>query len=350
MYQKYDIEELIVRYLQQEISEDEVRALNTWLEQSPENKAYFFQLKSISDLSCKTSLLNEDENESSWQRMHLRLQNVSFKSSSSAEKERKLWHILLRYAAIVLIMLSVGWRIGEYSKERELSELATKEVTYNEIRVQKGGRANTVILSDGTKVVLNAGTTFKYPTVFCSKDRQVFLNGEAYFDVAKKTDKPFIVHLKRQHITVLGTTFNIEAYEGEPYSIVTLSSGSVALEAFNETGESMSRMFLKPNQSACSDNQTGSVSIKNTDVSLANSWMRGEYKFKDESLYSIARRLENYYDIKIHIDHDDLKRTKYTGTFSLDQSIQEVLRIIDHDRLFVFKRVGKDIFIEKNKK
>lgn len=349
MHQKYDIEELIVRYLQQEISEDELRALNAWLELSAENKAYFFQLKSISDLSTHTSLLNEDEKENSWQKMHIRLRSASARTASK-EKEIKLWHAVLKYAAIVLIVLSVGWKTGEFSKERELSESITKEVAYNEIRVDKGGRANTVILSDGTKVVLNAGTTFKYPTAFCSKDRQVFLNGEAYFEVAKNTEKPFIVKLKSQQITVLGTVFNIEAYESESYSIVTLLSGSVALEAFNEAGESMSRMFLKPNQSACSDNQTGSVSLKNVDVNFANAWLRGEYKFKDEPFSSIARRLENYYGIKIHMEDENLNHVKYTGTFSLDQSIQEVLRIIDYEKRFLFKRLGKDIFIEKNRK
>ena len=139
---------------------------------------------------------------------------------------------------------------------------------YNEIHVRKGGRANTVFLSDGSKVILNAATTFRYPTSFNGKNRQVYLDGEAYFEVSKDVEKPFVVKLKKQEITVLGTTFNVQAYAHEPYSEVTLLTGQILLEAFNERGESMSRMYLKPDQKALSDNSTGSVSLQEGTISF----------------------------------------------------------------------------------
>ena len=223
--------------------------------------------------------------------------------------------------------------------------MAEESIVYNEIHVQKGGRANTVILSDGTKVVLNAATTLKYPASFNGKNRQVYLDGEAYFEVTKNEEKPFVVKLNKQDITVLGTTFNVQAYSNELYSEITLLSGQILLEAFNEKGESMSRMYLKPDQKALSDNKMGSVSLQDVNASLSNAWINGEYKFKDASLSSIVKRLENYYNVKIYLDDKRLEQIKYTGTFSLDQDILDVLRIIDYEKQFTFKRVKKDIFI-----
>ena len=199
----------------------------------------------------------------------------------------------------MIFAIGAGWGIHEFQGKIQQADLEAKDVVYNEIHVQKGGRANTVLLSDGSKVILNAATTFRYPTSFNGKNRQVYLDGEAYFEVA---------------------------YGHESYSEVTLLTGRILLEAFNERGESMSRMYLKPDQKALSDNSTGSVSLQEVNASLSNAWINGEYKFKDEPLASIVKRLE-------------------TGTFSLDQDILDVFRIIDYEKQFTFKRVKKDIFI-----
>ena len=101
------------------------------------------------------------------------------------------------------------------------------------------------------------------------------------------------VKLNKQDITVLGTTFNVQAYENESYSVVTLLSGRIMLEAFNEFSESTGRMFMKPNQCALADNESGSISLSEVNASLTNAWINGEYKFKDEPLSSIVKRLEN---------------------------------------------------------
>ena len=256
-----------------------------------------------------------------------------------------MWLSLIKYVAVVAIAVGVGWGIKKIQGNTYLSNSKEKEVVYNEIHVQKGGRANTLVLSDGTKVILNAATTFRYPTSFGEKNRMVYLEGEAYFEVAKDEEKPFVVKLNKQDITVLGTTFNVQAYKDESYSIVTLLSGRVMLNAFNELGESTSRMFLKSNQCALSDNKSGSVSLCDVNASFANAWVNGEYKFKDEPLLFICKRLENYYNVQIHLNDPRLEQIRYTGTFSLEQDIMDVFRIIDYEKQFAFKRVKRDIFI-----
>ena len=178
----------------------------------------------------------------------------------------------------------------------------------------------------------------------------VHLEGEAYFEVAKNHSKPFIVKLKNQQITVLGTSFNIQAFNDDRFSVTTLLSGSIQLESFDAQGRKMSSMKLKPNQQARSDNRTGSIFLSETDASISNAWVGGKYRFKDETLVSIVKRLENYYGVNIRLAHDSLRNIRYTGTFSLDQGIQEVLDIINSEKQFTFMKDGKDILISARSK
>jgi len=341
------IEKLIVRYFLEEINEEELRELETWIAESSENKTYFFQLKKISD-SSRRAVWSEAEKDESWQRMYAKLAIDSKQKELQLPVSRTLRPLSwFRYAAVILIALVSGWGINEFISDRGEGMQVLVEPEYNEIKVERGGRGNTLVLSDGSKVILNAATTFRYPTDFSSTNRTVYLDGEAYFDVEKDETKPFIVKLKKQDVTVLGTSFNVEAYNDESHSIVTLLSGSISLESYDENGNPVSKMFLKPNQRVVSDNQSGSVSLENMDPSFVDGWTRGKYKFKDEPMQAIAKRLEKYYDLQIHIEDETLGKMKYTGTFSQDQDIQDILRVLDNEKRYRVKQMGKEIFIVK---
>lgn len=349
------IEEWIVRYLQHEIGEDELRQLEAWLEEDPANKAYFFQLKRIDDLKRYPLFADEKEKEAGWRRMTERLEQgrlVEIKQPTRRFSIRRTlavgWQSVGRYVAVACVMVAIGWGISEY-RVRKLTAMpgSSPVLALNEIRVPQGGRPNTLILSDGSKVILNASSVFKYPAAFDSDGREVYLEGEAYFEVMHDPQKPFVVKLRKQHITVLGTTFNIEAYNDRRYTLTTLLTGSIRLEAFNDEGEAMSQMLLSPNQQALSDNRTGSVSLRNLDASLTSAWTRNEYKFKNEPLELIFRKLERRYGVRIFLENDSLKQIRYTGTFSYDQDILDVLNIVNYEKQFVFKRTGKNIFISK---
>ena len=189
------------------------------------------------------------------------------------------------------------------------------------------------------------------PPPFNGDERVVHLEGEAYFEVAKNHSKPFIVKLKNQQITVLGTSFNIQAFNDDRFSVTTLLSGSILLESFWTLKDGkVSSMKLKPNQQARSDNRTGSIFLSETDASISNAWVGGKYRFKDETLVSIVKRLENYYGVNIRLAHDSLRNIRYTGTFSLDQGIQEVLDIINSEKQYTFMKDGKDILISARSK
>jgi ferric-dicitrate binding protein FerR (iron transport regulator) len=262
-------------------------------------------------------------------------------------KRRNIYIHSLKYTAIIVMAIVLGWGVGKINN-KQYHDPEEASVSWNEIQVQKGGKPNTLLLSDGSKVFLNTATTFRYPTAFSTKNREVYLNGEAYFEIKKDSLKPFIVKLGHQNITVLGTSFNIEAYSEESYSIITLLSGSILLETFNDNKESISNLVIKTNQRVYYNKQTGIVALEKVDASLSNVWMKGEYKFKGEPLFLILKRLENYYGVTIHFEDDNLRNTKYTGTFKNDQNIMEVLRIINHEKQFTFSKLDDDNVIHIN--
>jgi len=268
MSENNHIETLIIRYLEQNISEEDIRELDRWLAESADHKWYFFQLKSIYERICKDKHFSEKEQEKSWERMLNKLEAKSSINNSNTSKKNGLPIRILKYAAIITVTMVMGWGFGEINKNRP-HHPKENPVSWNEIKMQKGGKPGTIFLSDGSKVSLNAATTFKYPTNFSDKEREVYLNGEAYFEIKEDTDKPFIVKLNNQHITVLGTSFNIESYSEEDYSIVTLLSGSISLETFNNKHEPISSQVMKPNQRAYYDKKTGIVSLENIDASLS---------------------------------------------------------------------------------
>lgn len=344
MSEEKDIEHLIIRYFEKEISEDELRELDIWLELSPENKSLFFDLKNIHESNQHNRFIGKER--CGWDFFNSRL------CTTSAMPEKKSFpgtYLLtfLKYAAIICIAFSIGWIFKDYKKDLP-QDIILEEVVYNRLQTEANGRIKTLTLSDGSKVILNAATTISYPAKFGDK-REVFLDGEAYFDIAQDTLKPFIVKLKQQDITVMGTTFNVESYSQDAYSCLTLLSGRVLLEAYNGEGETMSHIYLKPNQEAYTHNETGSVTIQDVDTSFATAWIRGVYKFKDEPLSSILGRLEKYYGVKIHLKNDKLKSIRYTGTFSLSQTIQEVLSIINHNKEFVYKTINGEITISEKR-
>ncbi|WP_080904849.1 FecR family protein [Parabacteroides sp. Marseille-P3160] len=339
------IEELIIRYFHEEITKEELAELEVWIMASSDNKSYFFEFKQLSDAS-RRPIWSETEKEESWQRMYARMIKLPETSTPPVrQSSHRSWIFSgMKYVALFILALCLGWGAHLFVRSKTSEDI---ELVYNELQTKKGGRSNTLILSDGTKVILNAATSFRYPSHFQKGSRMVWLEGEAYFEVAKDEESPFVVKLEHQDITVLGTSFNVEAYGDDAYTVVTLLSGSVSLDAYNEVGEPMSRIFIKPNQRVISDNLSGSVTIQQSDQLLAEAWTKGKYKFKDEPLSAIARRLEKYYDVKIKIEDETLKRMNYTGTFSLDQEIQEILQVMDQEKRYTIRRNGKEIIIRK---
>ena len=162
---------------------------------------------------------------------------------------------------------------------------------YNKVETPRGGEY-ALLLSDGTKVHLNAMTSLRFPVTFDNGPRKVELEGEAYFEVCK-TGQPFIVCTQGMQVEVLGTTFNISAYPQEEYQ-TTLVNGSVKVNT--ETGESC---ILKPSQQATISLGNSSIQIRMVDAGFYTSWIKGKIHFKDQRLEDIMKILSRWYDMEV---------------------------------------------------
>ena len=194
-----------------------------------------------------------------------------------------------------------------------------KEVTtsYNQL-ITPHGKRSTIIFSDGTKAWVNAGTKLVYPNQFSKENREIYVNGEIYIEVVEDKNRPFIVKTKRMDISVLGTKFNVSAYEVDHINNVALLSGSVSIASAIHKKD----VVLKPNQ--LYSNTEGTPSIKTVDASMYALWTQGLYRFESEALGDIIKRLERYYGVKITCD-DQAAHLKCSGKLDLKDNLDILL-------------------------
>lgn len=190
----------------------------------------------------------------------------------------------------------------------------TKTLVYNTLTVPYGKRFD-VVLSDNTHVFLNAGTSLKYPVNFIKgQKREVFLKGEAFFDVAKDVNHPFVVNASELNIKVLGTRFNVSAYPDDLTSNTVLVEGSVALYQ-EEIHPSKKATMLTPGHLASLNKKKKNISLEKVDTSLYTSWMSGTISFKHEAFKNILKKLERHYDVTISNNNKELDEVFFTASF-----------------------------------
>ena len=186
------------------------------------------------------------------------------------------------------------------------------------------GRTSKIFLPDGTKVCLNAGSRLVYPEFFSDKNREVFLVGEAFFEVEQDKNHPFIVQTTDLRINVLGTKFNISAYPFDNIIETVVTEGKVSLEQknarlFTETTE------LKPNQLASFNKNSGNIKITNVETDNYTLWKDGLYKFESTDLSRVAKRLERFYDIHFQFADPLLGMIRITGKLELGENRDEII-------------------------
>ncbi|WP_158974370.1 FecR family protein [Cellulophaga sp. L1A9] len=224
-----------------------------------------------------------------------------------------------------------------YNYAENHGEVANNQ--FNEIYVPYGKRME-IVLSDGTRVHLNSGSSLKYPTFFTEDSkRTVELKGEAYFDVAKKNEyNRFVVSTRNFQTTVLGTEFNISSYESDSANDVALIEGSVRVNSNSEH-----EFILVPGQQfKYANNTPGEVSF--VDVQSRIAWLDGVLVFENEEFETILKKLERFYDVSIENHCDALINEKFTGQFDLE-SIEDVLNTFKNTVPFSFEMKNQKIII-----
>ncbi|MBJ7879221.1 FecR family protein [Gelidibacter salicanalis] len=221
----------------------------------------------------------------------------------------------------------------------------TSEIAYNYLTIPRGGQFQ-LKLADGTKVWLNSETKLKYPIAFIEgQTRQVeLLYGEAYFEVSPSSNhngSKFNVKTKLQDVEVLGTEFNIKAYQNDTNIYTTLVEGKVAINRMDKV------QHLSPNQQSILNRDDNELAIINIDVYNEISWKDGLFSFKGKPLKEIVTVLSRWYDIEFEFDNENLENVKFNGVLLKKQSIEEILIIIKETKFINAYEITDKIIIIK---
>lgn len=196
---------------------------------------------------------------------------------------------------------------------------------YNTLKIPRGGKY-FVILSDSTKVWLNSDSKLRYPVTFSSSERQVELEGEAFFEVTKDHNRPFLVKSNQQEIRVLGTSFNVRVYDDEQLAYTTLVEGSVEVKYRNtEDGH----LQLKPSEQAVIDHSVQNALIRKVNSQDYIAWRDGVYFFNNERIEDILRTLSRWYDTEVVFQNEQIKDMRFTGSFNRTQYLNDIITIIE---------------------
>lgn len=217
-------------------------------------------------------------------------------------------------AAVVLIAVISGALL------HALVSGSFNETRYTEVKVPLG-QMTQINLSDGSKIWLNSGSVFKYPTEFDWFSREVYLDGEAFMEVAHNKHKPFVVNARKFSIEVLGTSFNISAFSTDNQADVTLVEGSVLL---NSEDKSWSKRIVPGEVAKIEQGKKAEVSKVNTD--FYTSWKEGKIIFKKETLEEIAKKMERWYNVEIRFNNEELKTHTFSGTFLKYKPVEQVFK------------------------
>ena len=311
--------DILYKFFEGNASFKEEAAVKQWMEESAENRLAFLKERKLFD--AMLLLGNEEIIKNGKKRFSINL--------SSLRTE------LIKIAAVVAITLGGSYFYYQSSLEKELMAMQT-------ITVPAGQRIN-ITLVDGTNVWLNARTSLSYPVKFGKNNRQVVLDGEAYFDVTKDKNKPFIVQTDNYNVEVLGTKFDVNAYSETGEFETTLMSGSVKVAS---ASDSTQKITLKPNNKVYL--QDGKLHVTAVDDYNPYRWKEGLICFKNETFTSIMKDFEKYYGLTIQVKNKNVFKYVYTGKFRQTDGIDYALRVLQKDIKFTYQRDDENqiIYIE----
>ncbi len=352
--------DIIYRKIKGRISASEEELLENWLKADPEHQKYYdeaviFYTKDISDLdldsipSTTIPFLEKLNRKSRSVRFRRLMQyaaaiilpvtivlSIWFYQKSSTERSELATNmassviapvgnkarlitstgrsVVLETDRAAIIEDASGAKISNDSlgglKYQNESSIKSEQEVYNTLITPKGGEYK-LELADGTKVWLNCDSELKYPVAFIGKTRKVVLTGEAFFEVAKN-GKPFIVETNDMTMEVLGTRFNVSAYNNDETVQTTLVNGSLKVEAKRGSSTNQS-ITLVPGKQANFDKGKGTLESRDVDANLYTSWIDGYLRFEGQPLESIMRNISRWYDIEVNFENQQLKQKRLTG-------------------------------------
>lgn len=221
-------------------------------------------------------------------------------------------------------------------------EYNTSELVYNTLNVPRGGEYR-LTLADGTKVWLNSQTKIRFPEKFIGKERKIFLEGEAYFDVAHDKSKPFRVETKGQTIEVLGTCFNVSSYEESDKIYTTLEKGKVKVSS----GGNQS-IKLSPGEQSIFCLKDKKISKRQVDINRYIAWKKGMFVLEEQTLEHILEKMSRWYDINVFYMNPEAKDIVFKGSVQRYGEFNDILKILEKTGGVNFRIKGNTVIVSKD--
>ncbi|MCK9640962.1 MAG: DUF4974 domain-containing protein [Prolixibacteraceae bacterium] len=265
---------------------------------------------------------------------------IKRKLEITGEQKRNHFVIrLLQWAAILVFGLFFGYYLHSGLK-------GTSPVYYTS--VAPNGSIAEMLLPDGSHIFLNSGSKIKYSIDGADGMREVFLTGEAWFQVAKMKSKPFLVHTSCYDVKVTGTSFNVKAYQGDDAVITTLEEGSIKIQSSDNLKLDEEKNLI-PGQQLIYNKKSGAIQVNEVNTNWYSSWKENKLIFVNMRLKDLMTMLERKYGVDIQIVDKDILDYHYDGIIK-NETILEVLEILKHTLPIEYKIVGQNIVIQKKRR
>ena len=353
----------IIKYIEGHATPEEARRMEDWIIATDENAKKFNLLKAQHIASTFGETSDKVQIDQEYDKFHKKAQN---------QKTNKRFGTMLRFAASIILILGSGYILytltqadndpiqipedaitlqtaddnimvisedgsakvvdkkgnvlGAQSGAKLVYDNAPEleELLYNTLTVPYG-KTFDLELSDGSKVTLNAGSSIKYPVKFLkNRSREVYLVGEAFFDVAHDPGHQFVVNADEMDITVLGTKFNVSSYPEDAMVSAVLVEGSVQISPSEENLDTKKTTQLDPGFKASLEKSNGQMTVHEADISLHTAWINGKIVFRHTPFKNIVKKLERHYDVEIINNNALLDNEVFTASFDIE-TIEEVL-------------------------
>lgn len=298
------MDELLMKYIKGETTPEEREKVVRWLDEDPEHIHQYHSLRKLYDISLWSPIEESQQEEKQTRTL------------------KPVWIEFLKVAAVILITFLGTKAFFDWKDE---------PVKMQTVIVPAGQRAE-LLLTDGTKVWLNSRSKFKFPDRFQKDARNVELDGEGYFEVTHQEDAPFTVHTSKYDVKVLGTEFNVKAYNSKNQFEASLLKGSVEVSNMNKSQV----VRLRPDEQVISD---GSQLIRS--VILDKNYFRWKEDLlclDDESIGGLIDKLELYYDVKIIVQQASLMKYHYSGKFRISDGVEHVLKVLQLKHKFTYTK------------
>jgi len=316
---KTDRYDLIVRFLDGEASEEEKKELLNWIKQKKNNIRIFCEVKDIWDVTNRSEN-KKGKAEEAWNKFEKYVNPKQEKAShlQILKQDRKfILRIITKYAAAVIILIGISLAAINIFK--------AKEPVFTVTRIPLGEKGQ-IQLFDGTKVWLNSGSEVKFSSDFGKKERVVYLEGEALFEVTKGKSAPFIVNTSDISVKVYGTIFNVKSYPEDDIIETILVEGSLGIR---KTKDNLDKeLKIAPNQKLTYIKSNNELRVSHVDVNVYTAWKNNELIFNDENFENVIKSLERWYNVKVIYDISDFIDVRLTAKFINQENLVDVMEVI----------------------